>query len=115
VASGRPAPRYASVGVVCVNAWSIVIETCGIAYGPGTMNSVSCEIAGVRSWRYAPLFCTAWNFSARTLPWSSTAASYDCQWSRPWIVARMFSLRSSIHLTGAPTAFEAAQSRNSSR
>jgi hypothetical protein len=43
------------------------------------------------------------------------AASYDCHWSRPWIVATMFSVRSSTHLTGAPTAFEAAQRRNSSR
>jgi hypothetical protein len=28
VASGRPAPRYASVGVVFVNACLILIETC---------------------------------------------------------------------------------------
>ena len=51
MASGRPAPRYASVGVVFVNAWSIVIETCGMSYGPGTMNSVRCEIDGVSSCR----------------------------------------------------------------
>ena len=35
-------------------------------------------------------------------------------WSRPWIVATIASERSSIHLTGAPTSFDACATANSS-
>src|SRR4051794_11386499 len=66
-ASGRPAPRYAPVGVVLVTNELLLHSTFGIAYTPGDIirvrNGSTAPIAG-----YAPESWTTDNRYASTLP-----------------------------------------------
>ena len=40
VASGRPAPRYAEIGVVLVTTTRNAVCTCGMSYGPTAIRLV---------------------------------------------------------------------------
>ena len=79
------------------------------------MNIVSCGISGERSWRYEPIAANACSLSPTIFPSDVAYSSTYWTWSRPCVVARMFSLRVSIHFTGVPPrAFETATAANSS-
>ena len=54
VASGRPAPRRASVGTVWVKTLVTLRSISGIAYAPVAIRNVSWEISGVSICRYEP-------------------------------------------------------------
>ncbi len=99
VASGRPAPRYAPVGVVFVATLIEFSSTLGIAYTPCAMVRVkkgrNAPIAG-----YAPASQTTRPLTPTIVPSRRRPISMSCTWPRPWVIAVMFSERVSVHFTG---------------
>ena len=99
VASGRPAPRYAAVGVVLVTALQAEISTLGISYTPWPIirvrNGRNAPTAG-----YAPASATIRARRPTMRPSRFTPSSAYCTWARPCTIATMFSERDSVHLTG---------------
>ena len=76
VASGRPAPRYASTGVVCVKTPVTSQWMAGVVYEPAS--SVPYRYvgtAGANSVRYAPRFATVLTRRPRIFPSALKAIS----------------------------------------
>ena len=67
------------------------------------MNTVRCAIVGRQQLQVGAAVLDEWARSARTLP-SRVGRQLDVlqSESRPWMVATIASVRSSIHFTGAP-------------
>src|SRR5664279_6115692 len=108
VASGRPAPRYASTGAVLVNDAVTSQKMAGVVYWPAS--SVAYRIVGMQDAnvdRYAPMLAVVWTRIARNLPSLSSASSACVTWSRPCASDRNDSLRSAAHLIGRLTFFDA--------
>src|SRR2546429_3202538 len=51
VASGRPAPRYASVGTQFVNTPTMSARIFCVLYSPGIISTLNCGMSGVSNWR----------------------------------------------------------------
>ena len=99
VASGRPAPRYARVGVVFVTAACHVELDLRDRYTPCAIvrvkNGRNAPIAG-----YAPASAMARTRKPMIVPSRFRPISTCCTWPRPCAIATMFSERVSVHFTG---------------
>src|SRR4051812_6316381 len=115
VASGRPAPRYASTGTVLVNTAVTSQWITGVVYWPA--RSVAYRIVGTQEAkvdRYAPTFAVVLTRRPRNLPSLSIASSTVVTWSRPCASDMKDSLRSAVHFTGRLICFEAQVTTTSS-
>ena len=113
VASGRPAPRYGSVGVLFVKTPTARPSSACNLYAP-------CASSTPTVWNvpnmptYAPRSSHWVARRPRTVPSRLAAISTSQVWARPWVVALRSSLRSPIHFTGRPSLTAATQARTSS-
>ena len=112
-ASGRPAPRYAMVGLVLVTTPIESTDTRGMRYGPQAIAPVALGITAPRP-GYAPPSPNNRAATPTILPSRVNPIAACCVWPRPCEAPKRCSVRVSIQRTGRPTARAAAASTKNS-